>query len=131
MKREYIPLALVGLLFAGAFLWSVWFETLLPLMQAGDTPGLLFHLVGIPIILVGLAIFVYGGFRTLRNIFDLVADETFVTYAAVIQERPSPAEVRAAQKVHLRLWAGALGRGLAIMLLGFALIGLGGYIINL
>jgi hypothetical protein len=131
MKREYIPLALLGLLFAGAFFWSLWSETLRPLLQAGDTAGLLFHLAGVPLILMGLVVFVYGGFRTLRNIFDLVADETFVQQAAIIQARPSSAEVRAAQKVHLRLWAGALGRGLAIMLLGFTLIGLGGYIINL
>lgn len=131
MKREYLPITIAGLLFATAFFWSVWSETMRPMIRAGNTAGVVYHLVGIPIILVGLGLFVYGGFRFLRNIFDLLQDETFLEHAAVIKEGASSTAVRQAQKAHLRLWARAVARGSGWMLLGFSILGVGGYIINL
>jgi hypothetical protein len=130
MKREYIPITVVAVLFGIAFLGSIWFETLRPLIQAGDRSGLLFNLVGLPIIVAGLVVFVYGGYRCLRDMFDLAENETFQQHATIIRERPSVQAVRASQRIHLRLWAGALGRGMLWMLLGFVCFAIGGYIIN-
>jgi hypothetical protein len=130
MKRSYIPITLIGILFSIVFFWSVWTETLRPLIRAGDTAGLLFNLVGIPIIVAGLVVFVYGGYRCLRDMFDLGENETFQQHAAIIRDRPSVQAVRSSQRIHLRLWAGALARGAFWMLAGFVCFAIGGYIIN-
>jgi hypothetical protein len=130
MKRENIPITVIAVVFGLLFFGSMWTETLQPLIRAGDTTGLLFNLVGLPILVAGLVVFVYGGFRCLRNLFDLAQNETFLQQAAIIRERSSPQAVRAAQRIHLRLWGGALGRGARWMLLGFLCFGIGGYLIN-
>jgi hypothetical protein len=130
MKRDNLVLSLLGLAFAVAFFWSLWFDTIFPLIRQGDWAGLLFHLVGVPVILVGTGAIVYGGFRALCNMFDLGSNEEFVRHAEVIKARPTPQAVRAAQKAHLVLWGAALGRGAMWMLVGFLLIGVGGFLIN-
>ena len=130
MKREYLPLFAIALLFAALFVWSVIYETLLPLLRAGDIRGIVAHIVGIPIIVAGTAVFVYGGFRLLRGVFTLMQDKSFKEHALVIKKQPSPKAVREARKAHLQMWGAALRGGILWMAIGFAGIALGGWIIN-
>ena len=66
--RILAALALAAL--AASLVWSVLFETLLPLVQAGDWDALGRNLVGIPLIFAGVGAFAWGGWLLLRGLFD-------------------------------------------------------------
>jgi hypothetical protein len=68
--RDRLLLAALGAGFAAFFLWSVLFETILPLIERGDKAGLARNLLGIPLVLGGTAGFVWGAWRLLRAFFD-------------------------------------------------------------
>jgi hypothetical protein len=129
-RKQYWLLYLAGLLFAGFFCWSVWFETMAPLLHEGDYWGVLFHLIGIPIILAGTAAIVYGGFLIVRNTFSLMADEEIQRQIAIIRQKPSSEARRAAQRFQIRYFAQAWRAGALWMAAGFGLIAAGGFIIN-
>lgn len=122
-------LVLIG--FVGSILWSMWVDTLQPLIRAGDTQALIFNLVGLPIILLGTGIFVYGGFRFVRATFHSMQEPGAVENIARIQEGSLPPdELQQARMENLRaLWT-AWKRPLAWLAFGFALIALGGFLIN-
>lgn len=121
----------MGLLFGIVFVWSVVYETLLPLLRAGDVAGLVAHLLGVPIIVAGTIGFAYGGFRALHGVSTLLQDSTFQEHALTIKKQPSSEGVHEARRVHLRMWMAALKRGVLWMALGFTAIAVGGWIINL
>jgi len=112
-------------------LWSMWVDTLLPLIRAGDLRALVFNLLGLPLILVGVGIFVYGGLVFVRNTFDSYQDETLLESMATIRVKPSRESVRAARWQTLRIFWRAWKPGLAWLALGFLVIALGGFLINL
>ena len=114
----------------GSILWSIWFETLLPLVREGDHRSLAFNLVGIPVILFGTGGFVYGGAVFVLNTFALYGDAGFRQRVAIVRSRPSEEAVREARKENLRILWRAWQRGLRWMVLGFAVIALGGFLIN-
>ncbi len=117
--------------FVGSLLWSVWFETLLPLIRAGDWRGLLLNLIGIPLLFAGTGLIVYGGFVFLRAMFRLSASETFQHRVDVLQSgTEDKAALRAARRENLRaLWV-TWKPGFGWIALGFLLIAAGGFIIN-
>lgn len=117
--------------FVGSILWSMWVDTLQPLIRAGDTRGLIFNLVGLPIILLGTGIFVYGGFRFVRATFHAMQEPGAVANIARIQEGGLPSdELRLARMENLRTLWNAWKVPLLWLAFGFALIALGGFLIN-
>lgn len=133
INRQNLLLILIAALFCGAILWSILTETLLPLVRAGNTAGLIANLIGIPIILVGTAAIVWGGWRVVRDLFSMMASPEVKSNVQVIRQRGKPAgtqQRRAAQRANLRHWFTTLVPGALRMLLGFALIAIGGYLIN-
>lgn len=118
----------LGLLLIGSVFWSIIYETLLPLWQAGKTGELIANLVGIPIILLGTAVIVYGGIRSIKGVLNMMADPQVIANVATIRGKQD--NMRAAQQQNIRLWWQSLWRGLLIMLGGFGLIAIGGAIIN-
>ncbi len=133
INRQNLPLILIAALFCGAILWSILTETLLPLVRAGNTAGLIANLAGIPIILVGTGVIVWGGWRVVRDLFSMMASPEVKGNVQVIRQQRKPAgtdQRRAAQWANLRHWAAAMLPGSLRMFLGFVLIAIGGFIIN-
>ena len=121
----------VGLLFVGSIIWSFITETLMPLMAAGDAGAVGRNLVGFPIILLGTGFIVYGGFVFVRDTFSAMADPHVQARVEQIrQEAPSPDQIRRARWQNFLFLVRAWKDGLLLMLLGFALIAVGGWLIN-
>ncbi len=74
--------------FVGSILWSMWVETLRPLFRQGNTAAIINNLVGRPLILIGVGIFVYGGVVFMRDTFGALRDETMQKNTAVITAAP-------------------------------------------
>jgi hypothetical protein len=114
--------------FVGSILWSMWAETLLPLIRAGDTRAVWLHLVGLPIILGGTAVIVYGGIIFVRDTFRAFTDETLLQNYAAINAKQASWQMRWQNAMILfRAWV----PGLRWLGLGFLLIAAGGFLINL
>lgn len=116
--------------FVGSILWSMWVDTLLPLIREGDSRAVAFNLVGLPLILVGVGIFVYGGFVFVRDTFGSFGDEKLLQNVAVIRTKPSRKEVAAARWQNMGMLWQAWKPGLAWLALGFLIIAAGGFLIN-
>lgn len=128
---KWLLIALV-VLFVGSIVWSFVYETLLPLLQAGDTGAAARNLLGFPIILIGTAIFAYGGFLFVRDTFGAMQDPQLHDNVSTIRADESPAESqKRARRANLRFLLGSWKAGTLRMALGFALIALGGWLINL
>lgn len=73
-------LILIG--FVASILWSMWVDTLQPVIRTGDTRALILHMIGLPVILLGAGIFVYGGLLFVRRTFNAMgAPQTAETMA--------------------------------------------------
>jgi hypothetical protein len=130
-KFQKWALIVIGAAFVGSILWSIVFETLLPLVREGNWLGLANNVVGIPIILLGTAVIVYAGFVFVRDTFSSLAGETLKQNVATIKGKPSPEEVRAARRENMLILFRAWKSGLRWFALGFLLIAIGGFLINL
>lgn len=128
---KWLLIALV-VLFVGSIVWSFIYETLLPLLEAGDTGAAGRNLLGFPIILVGAAIFAYGGFVFVRDTYGAMQNPQMRENVGLIGDHESPAEAqKRARRANLRLLLGSWKSGSLRMALGFGLIALGGWLINL
>lgn len=121
----------IAVLFVGSILWSIIFETMLPLWRAGEWLSIVYHLVGIPIILAGTGCFVYGGFVFVRDTFGAMGDESMIENRALIHRKPSKEAVRHAQRENLKALLRAWWPGTKWLAAGFGLIAVGGFLINL
>lgn len=122
----------IGALFVGSIIWSFIAETLMPLLAAGDSGAVLRSIVGFPIILAGTAFIVYGGYIFVRDTFSAMRDPEMVSNVAQIRERTAPAQnVRAARWQNFWMLVRSWKAGTWRMLLGFGLIAVGGWLINL
>lgn len=117
--------------FIASILWSMWVDTLQPLIQAGDTRALIFNLIGLPTILLGTGLVVYGGLLFVRGTFTTMAAPETVENIAHIQAGVSvPDDLQQARLVYLKtLWA-VWKRPLFWLAFGFGLIALCGFLIN-
>jgi hypothetical protein len=127
---KYIGIAVLIVL-VGSVLWSMWAETLQPLIAAGDSRAVMLHLIGLPLILLGVSIFVYGGYVFVRDTYNSYGDETLLESIITIRSKPSRKEVTAARWQTLRIFWQAWKRGLAWLALGFLILAIGGFLINL
>lgn len=122
-------LLLVG--FVASVLWSMWADTLQPLIRAGDTRALLFNLVGLPLILLGTGFIVYGGLLFIRSTFTAVSEpKTVDNIARIYAGTSTPDDLWRARLENLKALWEAWKRPLLWMVFGFALIALGGFLIN-
>lgn len=122
----------IAVLFVGSIIWSFIAETLMPLLAAGDSGAVGRNLLGFPIILLGTAIFVYGGFVFVRDTFSAMQDPEMTRNVSQIRTGDTSAEeLRKARRQNLSMLLRSWKDGSLRMALGFALIALGGWLINL
>lgn len=131
LKPGILIIILGAVLLVGSIIWSIIFETLLPLYREGDTAAFIANLIGIPVILTGTVLIIYGGVRVVKNMFTYLGKAKVVANIYTIQDPATESGDRgAARRGNVRDWLIAWIPGGPLMLLGFLLIGIGGYIIN-
>lgn len=117
--------------FIASILWSMWVDTLLPLVRAGDTRAVIFNLIGLPTILLGTGLVVYGGLLFVRSTFtSMAAPQTVENIVRIRAGGSTPDDLRRARIENLKALWYAWKRPLLWLAFGFALIALGGYLIN-
>jgi len=123
-----LGLKIVLAVFVGLVLWSMLTETLMPLYRAGRTTELILNLAGIPVILLGTAVFVYGGFVFVRDTFQVWASpELAASYAQMKTDPRRRSEAASRNRgILFRAWK----PGLVRLAIGFLLIAIGSVIIN-
>ncbi len=125
-----ILLALIASLFVGAILWSIGFESLLPLWLAGDMEMLARNLIGIPIIFIGLGLFIWGALRFIPATYTAMSAPELRERVKLIRSSAPKEIISQARKENfialIRAWKPAL----LYMLAGFTLIAFGGWLIN-
>lgn len=114
-------------LFVGSILWSMWVDTVRPLLVEGDTVGVMLHLVGLPLILAGTAVIVYGGALVVRATFQAMGSDEISDNLAQMRASGGAGARWANARILFRAWLPGLGW----MGLGFLLIAIGGFLINL
>ena len=119
---------LIGLGLVALIVASFLVETLLPLHRSGRTTELLLNLIGFPIVLVGTAVFVHGGFVVVRNTFSAWALPELAENTAAVRKKSAGHREAAARNRSLlfRAWK----PGLIRMLIGFLIIAIGSVVIN-
>ena len=120
----------VGVLFVGSILWSMWVDTLRPIVQSGDEAAIVNNLIGLPLILLATAIIIYGGWRVVKATFNMMQDEALQENVDVIRKKGDKTAVRQARIQNAMLLFRAWANGAAIMALGFGLMAIGGWLIN-
>lgn len=128
--RWLVWLLVIG--FVASILWSMWVDTLQPLIQSGDKRAVLFNLIGLPVILLGTGVIVYGGFLFVRGTFTTMASPEIAENVARIRAGGSaPDDLRRVRRANLKALWDAWKYPLLWLGLGFAMIALGGFLINL
>ena len=106
----------------------MWVDTVRPLVRTGDTQAIWLHVVGLPLILLGTAVIVYGGVIFVRDTFRAFTDETLLQNYASIKAKQASGTMRWQNaKILFRSWV----PGLRWLGLGFLCIAAGGFLINL
>ncbi len=113
-------------------LWSVVTETLLPLYNSRQYEELAYNAVGIPIILLGTGIFVYGGWIFYRDSRELFENPKLTSNTDLIRDKKAPKEkIKTARKENTRMLFSAWKKGFMWLLIGALVIAAGGITINL
>lgn len=135
MKKYFTTRNLLLLLvtvFFGSIIWSMGYETLLPLLRAEQWPALIANLVGLPLILIGTAVMLWGLWVFLRDVATLYSSAEWQQAQQDRADRqPGGDERNAAQRQAQSLALAHMRPGLLMIAGGIALIAIGGYISRL
>lgn len=114
-------------------LWSVAFETLIPLYREKAYDEFTYNLFGIPAIILGTGLFAYGGFLFVRDTLkELAQNEKIADNLDIIKNKTnSPEKIRAARSENTKFLLVAWKKGSFLLFIGAAAIIAGGIIINL
>lgn len=128
---KVIVFAGFGVLLA-IILWSAVTETLLPLYNSKLYDELIYNVIGIPVILLGTGIFIYGGWIFYRDSRELFENPKLTSNAVLIRDRNAPKEkIKTARKENTRMLFSAWRKGFIWLLTGALVIAAGGITINL
>jgi hypothetical protein len=122
---------LIAIVITSAILWSIWSETLLPLLREGDMRGLWLNLIGIPMILLGVAMLVYGGIKFVDRTAIAIKDKTFHERADFVRTDPRPEARWEVWKLNLRQLGRLWWPPLLLFALALGLIIIGGILTNM
>lgn len=114
-------------------LWSVVFETLLPLYREKAYDEFVYSLIGIPLIIFGTGLFAYGGFIFVRETLrELTQNEKIAENLEIIKNKNYPPEkIKAARSENTKFLLATWKKGVFWLFLGAMLIITGGVITNL
>lgn len=107
---------------------STWSYTLPHLIESGDTRDLILHLVGMPILLIGLGTLLYGGFVFGRDTTSLFHSERYQKWDRILKEKPNHWTVLQARVENLRLLWQNWQNGLAWVAAGLSLFVIGHFL---
>lgn len=125
-------LLLLVTVFFGSIIWSMGYETLLPLLRAEQWLALVANLIGLPLILIGTAAMLWGFWVFLRDVATLYSSAGWHQAQQGRANRQLSGEQReAAQRQAQSLALTQMKPGLLMITCGIALIAIGGYISRL
>jgi hypothetical protein len=114
-------------------LWSVATETLIPLFQSKKYDEFVYNIVGIPVLLIGVGIFAYGGWIFARDTSRLMNDNIqLAENVDIIKDKTQPKDKREiARSKNTRLLFTTWKKGGFRLFIGAIFIIGGGLIVNL
>lgn len=118
-------------LFIGSIIWSIIFETILPLIRANAINELILNIVGVPVILIGTWNFVRGGILFAKNTFSIMDTKEVNNNIDIIRAKTNLETTRLAQRQNLNLLWQAWKPGLKLLVWSTFLIAIGSVGINL
>lgn len=128
---KYIIYA-IAVIFFGALVYSAVTETLIPLREEGKKDEFFHNLIGIPVIFAGTAIFVYGGYRIVKDTFAVLNNEKLINNTSIIRTKEISKEIKSsARKENFNMLIKSWEPGAKWLGLGVLLITAGGITINL
>lgn len=135
MKKHFTApnlLLLLVTVFFGSIIWSMGYETLLPLLRAEQWPAFIANLVGLPLILIGTAAMLWGFWVFLRDVATLYSSAGWQQAQQGRANRQLGGGERiAAQRQTQSLALAHMRPGLLMLVGGIALIAIGGYVSRL
>ncbi len=105
-------------------------ETLLPIMDSGDTPALIRHLIGLPLVLFGVYCIIKGGGAIIRASFGVVSDEDIMKLSQKVNTSTERAIKREGRWYFTKLFVRKWTPGALWMLGGFVAFAIAGYLMN-
>lgn len=128
---KYIIYA-IAVIFFGALVYSAVTETLIPLREEGKKDEFFHNLIGIPVIFAGTAIFIYGGYRIVKDTFAVLNNEKLISNTSKIRTNEVSKEIKStARKENFQMLITAWIKGAKYLGIGALLIIAGGIIINI
>jgi hypothetical protein len=130
--KEYFLYIISGILLTAGIFYSVITETLIPLFNQGKTEEFIYNLIGIPVILTGTGLFVYGGIIFVIDTFKLFGQEKMITNIENIRNKNADKYIKSeSRKENFKMLLSAWKRGGKFLGIGGLLIFAGGILINL
>lgn len=136
-EKKQIPLfqylAILGLGFLlFIILKSAILETLVPFYRNGEYDEFAYNLIGIPILLSGTGIFVYGGWLFYNDTRSIMDDDKLLNNVETIKNKSALKEDRKRARIeNTKVLFATWKRGSIKLLIGALIIICGGIIINL
>lgn len=120
-SRRAWPAWVVIAVFLSALLWSMWSETLRPLVQAGEYIQAIRTAIGLALIVLSMLLLTYGGFRVVAQVMGLTGTEIFENMRAGTRRYPHE-RARTARLENARLLFRAARPGCLWMAMGLVLL---------
>lgn len=124
---KFVGILLI-VVFIGSMVWSVIFETLLPMWRAEQILEMRLNIFGIPFIFSGAGVFIYGGLIFVRGTLNALWSDEMIAERAKISA--APRDSNTARWQTLWLLFNGWKRGLLWLGVGFGLIVIGSVLIN-
>lgn len=118
---------IAAVMFVGSIIWSMIFETLIPLAERGETLDMWLHILAFPLAFLGLGVLIWGAVLFLRDTFSAMENDELQANLMDIQAKRANMDQRVRNALLLlRAWR----RGTLVMLLGFGILALAGFTAN-
>ena len=125
-----IVLAFFGFLFVLALAFSVVFESLLPLWRAGELQMLYRNLIGIPLIFIGVGMFIWSALRFLWDGLQAINHPEINQQKIKGEDGFGDGRAGASRKIPLRNLIKAWRVSFLLFVIAFSLMAAGGWLIN-
>jgi len=129
-RLTIIVYAVLAAVFGGSILWSIFFETLQPLLRAGRTTEFWLNIVGIPVLFAGVGLLAWGAWDLVRGIFTIQADPESKRAMIQASEDAEKRQAVLASNPNLQALVRSVGPSARRFLSGLGLIVIGSLLSN-